>query len=368
MKNYNFFFFLTNYILNVIITIRKEGVFMKREELWKYKYNLAKQYYIEHGNLFMPEHYQINDIKLGVWIVSQRRLLKIENPTKSDKEKIALLNEIGMIWDPNAYLWNFHFNLAEKYYLDYGNLNIPIDYEINEIKLGKWIAEQRKAFNGTGTYKITNERIEKLNKIGMIWSLQKKSWYEKYTIAYKFYQKYGHLKVPSKFKMNGVNLGLWILMQRREYKKVNHGSLTDKQIMLLEKIDMIWSVQEKHEWDNYYQECVNYFNQYGNLDIKRNYEINSLKLGIWLNRQRQLYLNNQLEREKIEKLERLNIDWSPRLNNLTNMEITSQNKRNIQIKILLKFRNILKYYDDNTTIDLYKQEEITKQMRKKLGI
>lgn len=341
---------------------------MKNADLWSYKYGLACEFYLKNGNLLIPEHYIVNDINLGLWIASQRLLKKKKNPTDLDLYRISLLDEIHMIWDVNEYKWNQKYELAKQYYEKFGHLNIPIDYELNGVKIGKWVAEQRKAFNSTGTCNLNDERIEKLNKIGMIWSLHKKVWYEKYTIAYKFYQKYGHLKVPSKFQMNGVNLGIWILMQRREYKKVNHGSLTDKQIMLLEKIDMIWVAQEKHEWDDYYQECVNYFNQYGNLDIKRNYEINSLKLGIWLNRQRQLYLKDQLDQEKIEKLERLNIDWSPRLNNLKNIEITSQNKRNIQIKILLKLKNILKYYDDNITIDLDKQEEITKQMRKKLGI
>lgn len=192
-------------------------------------------------------------------------------------------------------------------------------------------------------------------------------WNYKYGLACEFYLKNGNLLIPEHYIVNDINLGSWITSQRLLKKKKNPTDLDLYRISLLDDIHMIWDVNE-YKWNQKYELVKQYYEKTGHLNIPIDYEINGVKLGIWLNRQRQLYLKNQLEREKIEKLERLNIDWSPRLNNLTNMEITSQNKRNIQIKILLKFRNILKYYDDNTTIDLYKQEEITKQMRKKLGI
>jgi hypothetical protein len=43
------------------------------------------------------------------------------------------------------------------------------DYDENGIALGIWLNTQRQAFNGKGDCKISEEQIEMLKQIGMIW-------------------------------------------------------------------------------------------------------------------------------------------------------------------------------------------------------
>ena len=70
---------------------------------WLKKYELAKQYYEEYGDLLIPSSYICIDeegkqVNLGNWINIQRRSLK-ENDSHSINEKqIEMLNEIGMVW------------------------------------------------------------------------------------------------------------------------------------------------------------------------------------------------------------------------------------------------------------------------------
>ncbi|MBQ6282622.1 MAG: helicase associated domain-containing protein [Bacilli bacterium] len=63
-------------------------------------YKLAEQYYKEKGNLLIPFRYTtIDKIQLGRWIGTQRGTYK---KNKLSKEKIELLENIGMDWNPRG--------------------------------------------------------------------------------------------------------------------------------------------------------------------------------------------------------------------------------------------------------------------------
>jgi hypothetical protein len=66
---------------------------------WKKNYCLAKEYYNTHGNLHIPQSYETEDgERLGLWIRRQRRMFSGKTNKKLSTDRIALLNEIGMIW------------------------------------------------------------------------------------------------------------------------------------------------------------------------------------------------------------------------------------------------------------------------------
>ena len=66
------------------------------ESQWKTKYNLAKEYHNENGNLLIPDKYVTSDgTKLGRWISTQRNYYK---KGKLPEDKIDLLEKIDMVW------------------------------------------------------------------------------------------------------------------------------------------------------------------------------------------------------------------------------------------------------------------------------
>ena len=72
---------------------------MKTNDKWMEKYNLAKKYYEEHGNLLIPRDYKVvldngKIINLGYWINMQRKAYKNQNNKHITKERIDLLNDI----------------------------------------------------------------------------------------------------------------------------------------------------------------------------------------------------------------------------------------------------------------------------------
>ena len=103
-----------------------------------------------------------------------------------------------------------------------------------------------------------------------------------YELAKKYYEHYGDLKIPNRFKTvngyetngNGYNLGGWISWQRVKYKK---GSLSEDKIKKLEEIGMMWNIRkdtdtkkvlcDKHGIDSSLVENISYME----LFVKINY-------------------------------------------------------------------------------------------------
>ncbi len=134
--------------------------------IWNKFYAIATTYYQEHNDLLVPQNYIINDIRLGMWIRNQRTLY---HAGKLSKKDILLLEQIGMIWKINyVHKWSDYYEQALLYYQEHGNLLIKINYEIGTYKLGQWLHNQRSFYY---KQKLSQERINLLEHIGMVWSV-----------------------------------------------------------------------------------------------------------------------------------------------------------------------------------------------------
>ena len=154
------------------------------DDTWNMMYELAKKYYGHYGNLKISINFKTingykadeNGYNLGTWVGSQRMNYK---KGSLSEEKIKKLEEIGMIFENvNDDTWNMMYELAKKYYKHYGDLKIPRSfktvngYEVDEkgYTLGAWINTQRFSYK-KGT--LFEDRIEKLEEIGMMWNIRK---------------------------------------------------------------------------------------------------------------------------------------------------------------------------------------------------
>ena len=233
---------------------------------WEENYKLAKAYFEKNNNLEIPRsfktldgvNYDENGYNLGTWLVHQRQTYK---RGELNKNKIKLLEKIGMFFplDKREKKWMKNYGLAEAYFNKNNNLEIPdsfktlngIDYDEHGYKLGVWINFQRQSYK---IGKLSKERIELLDKIGMRFSLDKfeKEWMKKYGLAESYFNKNNNLEIPRSFKTldgidyneNGYKLGVWISIQRQSYKM---GKLSKERIELLDKIGMVWEIRKKTE-------------------------------------------------------------------------------------------------------------------------
>ena len=134
---------------------------------WKSRFNLVKQYYEEHGNINISQKEVIQGIWLGKWIVSQKKAMQEGKLTHEQIEMLKTLpmEEVGR----KDNLWWSMYEEAKKYYEEFGNLNIPINYLTSTgKKLSDWIIRQRRNYK---LGKMPLEHKEKLDEIGFIWDL-----------------------------------------------------------------------------------------------------------------------------------------------------------------------------------------------------
>ena len=294
----------------------------KHHATWEKSYAAACRYYNEHGNLDMPASYITEDgFRLGRWVRRQRETYREEAKkcflSGISAVRIKKLEQIGMIWETKS-SWERRYQLAETYYKKYGNLQVPADYVVEGVWLGRWVWEQkaRLGIQEKLTRKVTKPltllQKEKLSAIGLNWNVSQteQSWQQQYTEAEKFYQKYGNLSIPKRYVgANGKNLGVWLSHQREGKRK---GSLAEWQVAMMERIGMVWEFDDP--WETGYKHAKEYFKEYGNLEVPYAYSCkDNYRLGKWISNQRCAYKGNArkgLTIQQVQKLEALDMVWS----------------------------------------------------------
>ena len=208
--------------------------------LWEENFAECMQYYREHGNLDIPNAYcSPKGLKIGGWIRRQRLLRKgMTSGAELTQEQIARLDSIGMVWKTKPeQQWDKGYEEAKAYYTEHGNLNVPTSYvSPSGYKLGGWIADRREK----GKDKHSSERQRQLDELGMVW-VKPDPWEVRYELAKAFYKEYGNLKIPSKYRADGIWLAKWLNEQKQIYAGKRPGkTLSEEQVSRLEEIGMVW--------------------------------------------------------------------------------------------------------------------------------
>jgi superfamily II DNA or RNA helicase len=382
-------------------------------------YNLAKSYYDHYGNLEITYHFKTKNgyeydsegLGLGAWIEGQRTKSKnknIEDLTEKEKKERNLLEDIGMRFETKRSQRGFDewYNLAKNYYDHYGDLEISdrfktkngYEYDIEGLGLGAWISNQRKKFKTKNLEKLSQEEEKQLNlleDIGMRFETidNNEEWNKKYELAKAYYEHYGNLEAPHKFKTKngyeydteGINLGKWIIGQRYDFKNKKVEKLSEedkKRLKLLEDIGMrfenVYNVYINEEWNKKYELAKTYYEHNGNLDIptkfktKNGYEYDTegFSLGRWIAHQRQKYNGKEetkLREYQLKLLEDIGIKWyinEEKDDNYQFEQIDNSNNKAKQVEILNRVRSYFNNYDKES---LPSREEINQGMLDELN-
>lgn len=256
------------------------------EAAWEKGFVSAQKYRTEHGDLLVPVRYRDkNDFALGEWIVYNRQRYLGGNLTQN---RIERLEAIGMVWSTSNDLWEQNYAAATQYYLEHGDLEVPIKYETpSGFGLGVWLGAQRAAHKAG---ELPQEQVERLDALGMDWTNRNdRKWMSLYDVAAAYYHEHGNLNVPSEYVTpDGVLLGKWVARQRYAYLNPDRSSarVTPERKALLDKLGMVW---EKYDpWQERYDLALAYKTEHGDLEIPSVYKTaDGVWLGSWVNRQRQ---------------------------------------------------------------------------------
>ena len=233
-------------------------------------------------------------------------------------ENQDLFEMLRYVSDRLTMTWEDYYELAKAYYEHHGNLLIPREFKTSDgyttdengaVNLGHWISDQRNYYDN-----ISFDRKQKLQQIGFVLNVFNARWETMYKLAKIYYEHYKNLNVPQIFKTingyeydeNGVNLGNWISVQRRNYEK-----LSGEKQLSLEQIGFASNILDT-QWQDMYELARKYYEHHGDSLIVGTfktingyeYDENGANLGNWISAQRGKY--NSLSDDRKEKLARIN--------------------------------------------------------------
>lgn len=158
-----------------------------------------------------------NGKNLSIWVQKQRSLWK---EGRLSPKQIKLLTAIGMEWefdDP----WEVGFEHAERYFKDYGNLDVEGSYICEDgYRLGRWLVRQRANHNNPKQYRaLAAEQSKRLETIGIVWKPHEVQWAEgcRHAAAYLKLLK-GKPWKTNYISPDGYKTGEWMCGQFRIYR------------------------------------------------------------------------------------------------------------------------------------------------------
>ena len=341
------------------------------ETRWENMYQVAEEFYIEHGHLRVPVKYVTEDgIQLGRWLCRQS-----EHREKLSAEKVSRLDAIGMVWING---WDTRYELAEDFLRDNPGYVLSQTTTIGDFWVGKWLVQQVRALEKgilkpdqknkiqalVDEYGITSQtqaqqkwtsqyekvkafigaygdsehwpetsetrktlrwlraqqkmlekgllrqdEVAKLQELGVVQRKKENPWIRMFHVAQDYYMARGNLEVPANYiEKDGTRLGVWISKQRSLYHAASGGrSLNDTQIEMLESIGMVWNVHRK-ALETGLSAARHYYETNGNLDVPTRYvDENGFPLYQWLYDVRKK--KSKLREEDIRNLDSMQFSW-----------------------------------------------------------
>ena len=183
------------------------------------------------------------------WIKNQRRgranQLSGTGKYKLNNERFQKLNDIGFDWDPLEKNWEEYFNALLSFKERELNVKVKYNHIENGLNLGGWLSAQK---DQKSKGKLSSERIQKFEEIGIKWSITKKinrnkvskEFEKKFNLLLKFREREGHCAVPYAHIEEDTKLGHWVNNQRS--LKSNLGM---EIINKFDQIGFVWSAKKK---------------------------------------------------------------------------------------------------------------------------
>ncbi|MFF7414898.1 DEAD/DEAH box helicase [Streptomyces lydicus] len=205
---------------------------------------------------------------------SARELLKFSSPR--DPAQLAAFINLRVL-DPEHEHWRRGVEAAVIYAREHGDLKVPFTYRVPgssdqaveaegwpaslaAFPLGQWIADKRRCY---ARGDMDEDRIEQLEKLGMVWSHFDVAWEEGLAAARGWAAEAGHLLAPLDATYQGYRVGIWLKNARAAARKAQEieqrraeglpvesaaGALSDERREQLEDVDPSWCPTWSVEW------------------------------------------------------------------------------------------------------------------------
>ncbi|MFF6794347.1 Helicase associated domain protein [Streptomyces filamentosus] len=206
-----------------------------------------------HGHTLVPQQHVQDGVRLGAFI-SQMRVKHAAGALP--EAKVRALEEAGMVWRVGLHpLQARQLAAAASYHREHGHLNVPETARHDGVRLGAWLARQRKARTAG---ELDTAVAQALDAIDPGWTRppdrlpsvpsprarQQRAeraaaaWKKGLAAATAFHREHGHLRVPDRHVRDGIRLDAWLYRQRKAHKE---GALPDQHAHALDALGIRWT-------------------------------------------------------------------------------------------------------------------------------
>jgi superfamily II DNA or RNA helicase len=276
----------------------------KANETWMKWYRELENYSKEHGNPHVPRTHTNTKLASWVWIQRMRRERITMNRPRLTLEQVALLDKLGFRWDARGEMWAESFEKLKQFKEKHRHCEVYLEADADDDLL-KWVSKQRSLLLRG---KIDAERKAKLDALGFSWNGEiDRRWDEMYQRLKNYQTQHGDANVPHLWKAD-IRLASWVCHQRQRRKKA---IITDEQVRLLDELGFTWQLRERGNWEDRYQELLEFREKHGHCNVFRAYE-KKPKLAAFVNSMRTKKASGQLSEERKRLLEAIGFQWEVR--------------------------------------------------------
>jgi len=254
----------------------------------------------EHGHYcvpLQPAKYRA----LGMWLIEVRRRKK---RGLLDHGRIQQLDRLGVMWEPNNHKWEAMFADLLAYQAKYGDCNVPAYWPENA-RLASWVYRQRTSRRLDF---LTQDRRERLDKIGFVWARAEEAWESKYAALVEYQRVHGHCRVSAVSK-DYASLSKWVRIMR-VYRR--RGKLDEERIRRLTQLGFVWDGASKariaEAWESRYAALVEYQRTHGHCRVPTQSKDHA-SLSQWVSTMRGYRRRGKLDEERIRRLTQLGFVW-----------------------------------------------------------
>lgn len=264
------------------------------ELFWEEKFSQLVEFQKESSHCIIPQTEEYKD--LYIWMSLQRNQY---NSGKLREDRMIRLEEIGVVWDVRLSRWEERFVQLTLYKERFGDCDVPHDWQEN-LQLGRWLSIQRREKKSG---KLADDRICKLESIGISWELLDEAWEQRFQELLAFKNEIGHCNVPSGWKDN-PQLAMWVRNQRNKKK-----NLTEERRKRLVAIGFIFDPNEA-AWDEQLQALLSFKATNGHLNVPDGDSEFKGLVG-WIRNQRMFRKTGKLHPGREHKLTSNGFIWDP---------------------------------------------------------
>ena len=210
----------------------------KEMRTWEEILEACKNFFIENEKMPGTDNL-FKGISLGNWIKRERQLLKNKEQISNHTMK---LDESEIPWRPKNEKrrirreWSENCESFSNFFKE-NKIMPPKGTKDGEIRLDAWIYNQRIKFRDE---ELSENKIEMLDEVTPIWRENIRRKNLTFEESAKMLQKFvteNQRMIKQVELVNGIAIGDWLSNQRYKFKK---HELTDKQIKILDDIDVTW--------------------------------------------------------------------------------------------------------------------------------